>query len=29
MEAMWACLSYNLIRWFSIKRKGLISAEIV
>jgi transposase len=21
MEAMWACLSYNLIRWFSIKRK--------
>jgi hypothetical protein len=21
MEATWACLSYNLIRWFSIKRK--------
>jgi transposase len=21
MEAMWACFSYNLIRWFSIKRK--------
>lgn len=21
MEAMWACLSYNLARWFSIKRK--------
>jgi hypothetical protein len=21
MEATWACLSYNLIRWFSLKRK--------
>jgi len=21
MEATWACLSYNLIRWFSIKKK--------
>lgn len=21
MEAIWACLSYNLIRWFSIRRK--------
>ena len=21
MEATWACLSYNLIRWFSIRRK--------
>jgi hypothetical protein len=21
MEATWACLSYNLARWFSIKRK--------
>jgi hypothetical protein len=29
MEAMWACFSYNLIRWFSIKRKALISAQIV
>jgi DDE family transposase len=22
MEASWACLSYNLARWFSIKRKS-------
>jgi Transposase DDE domain len=21
MEAIWACLSYNIIRWFSIRRK--------
>ena len=21
MEATWACLSYNIIRWFSIRRK--------
>jgi hypothetical protein len=21
MEAKWACLSYNIIRWFSIQRK--------
>jgi hypothetical protein len=21
MEATWACLSYNLTRWFSIQRK--------
>ena len=21
MEATWACLSYNIIRWFSIQRK--------
>jgi transposase len=26
MEATWACLSYNLIRWFSIRRK--ITTEI-
>jgi hypothetical protein len=23
MEAIWACLSYNIIRWFSIRRKIL------
>jgi hypothetical protein len=22
MEAIWACLSYNLTRWFSIRRKA-------
>jgi hypothetical protein len=21
MEATWACLSYNITRWFSIRRK--------
>ena len=26
MEATWACLSYNIIRWFSIQRK--IAAEV-
>jgi hypothetical protein len=26
MEATWACLSYNLIRWFSIRRK--VAAEV-
>lgn len=26
MEATWACLSYNLIRWFSIKRKRKLAA---
>jgi len=32
MEAIWACLSYNLIRWFSIKRKrheALVAAGLV
>ena len=26
MEATWACLSYNLIRWFSIRRKLNVAA---
>ena len=28
MEATWACLSYNLIRWFSIKKKSKIAEPL-
>jgi hypothetical protein len=28
MEATWACLSYNLIRWFSIKKKSRLSEPL-
>jgi hypothetical protein len=26
MEAIWACLSYNLIRWFSLQRQRKAAA---
>jgi transposase len=29
MEATWACLSYNIMRWFSIKRKRTASEAVI